>query len=255
MKGDIKKGVFTIGEVVWADGTGKDQPASFPQKDYPSEPCYSWNNPNTDTVPGGEGNGQVGWGNSGMGYFKAGRDFFNLGNVGTSPVKIGPCPDTGPCDDSKKYIYTPYKYPHDFVEPPANADPLLAATDSASFTKDSPSSHTFTDTQGNPDSTFTISTPGTPIPGLIFNDGGANSNEATLEGAPTTVGTYTRTITATNTYGGTSHTSSQVFTLTVNNVVNPPPTVALTSPTPGATFTTPANVTIAARAKARARRG
>jgi hypothetical protein len=108
MTGGIKDGPDFIGNVRWADNGAL---ASWPQKGYPNEPCYVWNNVNT-----GEGPAQVGFGPEG-GIFLPGRDFFNLGNVGSNPVQIGPV--------GAKYDYKPFVYPHPLVsgDPPPPSAP------------------------------------------------------------------------------------------------------------------------------------
>ncbi|CAN5659835.1 hypothetical protein BH18ACI4_BH18ACI4_09810 [soil metagenome] len=110
MTGGIKDGPYTVGDVRWADNGAL---ASWPQKGYPNEPCYVWNNVNT-----GSGPAQVGFGPEG-GMFLLGRDFFNLGNVGSIPVQIGPV--------GAKYDYKPFVYPHPLVSgdpsPPSPPDP------------------------------------------------------------------------------------------------------------------------------------
>jgi len=61
-----------------------------------------------------------------------------------------------------------------------------------------------------------------------------------------TVGSYALTAKATDNAGAV--TTSSVVTITVNPVPNAPPTVSLTNPTNGATFTSPANIAINATA-------
>lgn len=97
------------------DGTAKSLPypsnfQDWPQRGYPLEPCYSWNNlsrgglPNS--VPAGQ---QVKFGNPQSTLLKSGRDFFDLGAVGSVPQQIGPA--------GAKYLYTPYTYPHPLTAP------------------------------------------------------------------------------------------------------------------------------------------
>ncbi len=115
MTGDIKSGTWAIGNVRWGDGPEKGQLASWPQKGFQNEPCYAWNNPNT----GSGGTTQVGFSPGESGVFLSGRDYFNLGNVGTSTVRIGP--------EGAKYDYKPFVYPHPLVSgdpsPPSPPDP------------------------------------------------------------------------------------------------------------------------------------
>ncbi len=97
-KGRLLTGNVRYGGVTFAsDGSA----GSWPQRGYPREPCYSWNNVN---LSGGAGtNVQIEL-SSNQHSIKDGRDYVNYGNVGDTPQKIGPIGNT--------YTCTPFTYPH-----------------------------------------------------------------------------------------------------------------------------------------------
>jgi hypothetical protein len=96
-KGALLSGNAKYGGVVFAE-TGT--PGSWPQRGFPREPCYAWNNVN-ETADGELVQLRIG---SEQHSVKEGRDYFNYGDVGDKPQQIGP--------PGRTYTYTPYPYPH-----------------------------------------------------------------------------------------------------------------------------------------------
>jgi hypothetical protein len=96
-KGRLLRGNVRYGGASFADGSF----GSWPQRGFPREPCYSWNNVN---LSGGVGsNMQINL-NTNQHSIKENRDYFNYGEVGDAEQQIGPPGHT--------YTYHPYIYPH-----------------------------------------------------------------------------------------------------------------------------------------------
>ena len=98
----------------------------------------------------------------------------------------------------------------------------------------------------------TASDPGGSVARVEFFEGGTNllatdtTSPYSFTWSNVAAGTYTLTARATDNLG--AQTTSTAATITVNPAGNPPPTVSITSPANGATFTAPASITINADA-------
>lgn len=136
-------------------------------------------------------------------------------------------------------------YPHPLIQAPANSVPVITGPTpfSASFVAGVASSVTIS-ASGTPSPTFSMPTPGTGgVPTWASLSSGGSLSVTTSS----VVGTYSFTVTASNTPGAGTGTDSATFTLNIT-ALNVAPTVTLTSPADNAAYFTTDTISFSANA-------